>query len=86
MSPIEYSILIHFAIPLGSASIAALGAYLGVRFAIKDHAHRLDLLVSRQMWTVRKLIALGTQHNSHHPEDTINMNDFPEEKGGAWTV
>lgn len=86
MNPIEYSVLIHFGVPLVSAGIAGIGCYFGVRYAIKDHAIRLDLLVQRQMWTIRKLIALGTQHNTHHPADQINMNDFPEDKGGAWRV
>ena len=79
---IVYDILLHV-IP---ALIAGLGAYFGVKYAVKDHANRIDLLITRQMWVIRKLIALGTQHNHNHPQEAINMNDFPEDPTRAQTI
>lgn len=86
MDPTLYDLLLHAGVPLTSSAIAGAGAYFGVKFAIKDHANRLDLIVSRQMWVIRKIIALGTQHNTNHPDTDLNWNDFPEDKGGAFTL
>ena len=86
MNPTLYDLLLHAVIPLISSAVAGLGAYFGVKYAIKDHAQRLDLLVIRQLWVIRKMIALMTQHNSNHPEDKIGVNDFPIDPGGAFQL
>jgi len=78
-----YDLIIHL-IP---ALIAGLGAYFGVKYAIRDHANRLDMILQRQMWVVRKMIALATTHNSNHPDSPpINVDDFPVDMGGAFRV
>jgi len=86
LNPVLYDLILHAGIPLASATIAGGGAYFGVKFAIKDHANRLDLIVNRQMWVIRKIIAMGTQHNINHPDQAMNMNDFPEDTGGAFRM
>ena len=82
MHPLLYDLALH----LVPAGIAGLGAYFGVKYAIKDHANRLDIIVGRQMWVIRKIITIGTQHNTNHPDEQINMNDFPADPGGAFRI
>jgi hypothetical protein len=80
-SDIEY-ILLHI-IP---AIVAGLGAYFGVKYAIKDHASRLDYLWIRQDWIIRKVIEMITRHNANHPEDVIRIDDYPKVDPGAFKL
>ena len=72
---ILYDLLLHV-IP---ALVAGLGAYYGVKYAIRDHAIRIDLMLVRQGWVVRKIIHLITLHNTYHPESFITVDDFPKD-------
>jgi hypothetical protein len=86
MDPTIYDVIVHAGIPLASSAVAGAGAYFGVKFAIKDHAQRLDLIMRRQTWEVRKLTVLCTHHSALHPEAAINVDDFPLETNGAFRV
>ena len=76
---LNHSILYDLFLHVIPALVAGLGAYYGVKYAIRDHAIRIDLMLVRQGWVVRKIIHLITLHNTFHPESAINIDDFPKD-------
>lgn len=82
MSQVLVDLIVHGA----PALLAGAGCYFGVKYAIKDHAQRLDMILTRQTWMLRKFTAMATRHNDLHPGAAVNIDDFPDNEPGAFRV
>jgi hypothetical protein len=82
MTPSDLAL--HFGPAILGGAFGGAGAYFGVKYAIINHAQKIDSMLRRQDWLVRKICVIVTQHNASHPAcSPIALDDFPAEIDAA---